>query len=89
MLEAGARVDAVIFEDRDMGDPRIETQFIVAGLVNAQHVRHVAIGQKRHGLGMVGRFDNDVMHTDTLDGAPGVVNRPGWRHLAGQRGGTC
>ncbi len=44
MLKTRPRIDLVILEDCDMGDPRMESQLGVASLVDEQHVRQVAIG---------------------------------------------
>ena len=69
MLKARAGVDAVILEDGNVGDARVEAELVIARFVGAQDIRDVGIGHQRHRLRVVRRLDDHVVHTEALDRA--------------------
>jgi hypothetical protein len=84
VLQAGSCVDAMILENGDMSDTRIKTELVIASLINAQHIGHMAVRQEAHGLGVVGGFYDDVMNSKTLNGAAGTVNSTCGRNFTSQ-----
>lgn len=85
MLQARSRIDPMVVENGHMRDSRIETQFVITRLVHAQYVGNLIVGHLGHRQGMIGRFDDDVMHAEPLDCPTRAMDDPGGRDLAGQR----
>ena len=69
MFEAGAGVGSVVFEDGYLGDARIQTEFVIAGFVNAEDVGHVGIGHGGHRQGVIGRLDDHVVNPESGHGS--------------------
>jgi len=43
MFQAGSGVHAMVLEDRNVGDTRVETELVVPSLINAQHIGDMAV----------------------------------------------
>ncbi len=66
VFQAGAGVDSVILEDRNVRDARIEAQFIVASFIDMENFRHVGIGQQGQNLRVVGRLHDHIVNPEAV-----------------------
>ena len=66
VFQAGASVDSMILEDRNVRDARIEAEFIVASLIDMEDFRHVGIGHQGQNLSVVGRLHDHIVNPEAV-----------------------
>ena len=81
MLQASSGIGAVILENGDMRDARVEAQGVVPRLVDPQQISDVNIRHAGDGMRVVGRIDDHVMNAETAHAAPGTMNSTDGLHL--------
>src|SRR5664279_3086371 len=74
MCQTGARVNAMILENRDVRDSGIEAKLVVPGFVDSQNFSHVGVGHQGKYLGVIGGLNDHVMNPKTTNHSPGTVN---------------
>src|SRR5579872_4199902 len=67
MLETGTSIDAVIFEDGDVGDAMIHAQGVIPQLVGIQNAGHLLVAQQCHAAGVIRTIDNDFVESESVD----------------------
>ena len=77
VLKAGAGVSSVIFENCDVGDPRIVTEFVIARAIDAQDFRKLSVGHHDRKARMIRSLDDHVMNPEAIDGSPRAVDGAG------------
>src|SRR5215469_875284 len=76
MLQAGSGIETMILEDRDVADPRVEAQHVIALLVDPENFSHVVVVQHLHAARGVGAIDNHLNHlvkAESADPPPQVL----------------
>ena len=84
VFQAGAGVDPVILEDRNVRDARVEAEFIVASLIDMEDFRHVGIGHQGQNLRVVGRLHNHIVNSKAVYRSAQTVYRARRRCFAGK-----
>ncbi len=86
MLQTGTGIDAVVLEDGDVIDAGIDTQRVIAFLIDAKDAGHMRIGQHRNAGGVVRTVNNDFVKSEAIDATPPVLLVPGGLDFAGKCG---
>src|SRR3984885_10614273 len=82
MLQAGAGIEPVVLEDRDVVHAMVQAQRVVPLLINTQNLPHLLLAEKCYAARVVRAVDDHFVESKTVNAPPQVLQASRWLHLA-------